>query len=75
MLLVPDARHQGLGPDAATAMVQYLIDDQGIDRVTVDPLVDNERAIRAWRKAGFDPEREFDGEDGRALLMVIEARR
>ena len=75
MFLVPDARHRGLGPDAARAVVRYLIDERGMGRVTVDPRVDNARAIRAWRKVGFVEEKEFDGEDGRALLMVIEADR
>jgi len=69
MFLVPNARHHGLGPDAALAAVEALR-ELGFTRITVDPLVDNERAIRAWRKAGFVEEREFDGEDGRALLMV-----
>lgn len=44
-------------------------------RVTVDPYVWNERAIRAWKKAGFRPveEREPDDEHSAAwLLMTLE---
>lgn len=53
MFLIPSARGRGLGPDAARAMAQHLIDDRGYARVTVDPYERNERAIRSWRRAGF----------------------
>ncbi len=50
--LVPAARGRGLMPDAARALAQRLVDD-GWEYVTVDPYEWNERAIRAWAKAGF----------------------
>jgi aminoglycoside 6'-N-acetyltransferase len=53
MFLVPGARGRGLGPDAARAMSRHLLDDRGWARVTVDPYVWNEGAIRAWSRAGF----------------------
>jgi aminoglycoside 6'-N-acetyltransferase len=52
MFLVPAARGRGLGPDAARALASHLVDD-GWTRVTVDPYLWNERAICAWRRAGF----------------------
>ena len=50
--LVPGARGRGLMPDAARTLAQKLLAD-GWQYVTVDPYAWNERAIRAWRKAGF----------------------
>jgi len=74
MFLTPASRGQGLGPDAARAMVRYLLDTLGWTRVTVDPYANNLRAIRAWGTAGFAFERELpDHPGGPALLMVIEA--
>lgn len=53
MFLVPSERGRGLGPDAARAMTEHLLDERGWTRVTVDPYAWNERALHAWRKAGF----------------------
>lgn len=74
MFLIPSARERGLGPDAARAMVRYLLWERHWRRVTVDPFIANPRAIHAWGKAGFKLEREVpDHPGGPALLMVIEA--
>jgi aminoglycoside 6'-N-acetyltransferase len=74
LFLVPAARGRGLGPDAARALVRYLVEVRGWRRVTVDPAVDNARAIRAWGKAGFLYERDWpDHPDGPAVLMAIDA--
>jgi aminoglycoside 6'-N-acetyltransferase len=76
MFLAPAHRHRGLGPDAARALVRYLMTECGWRRVTVDPAVGNARAIRAWGKAGFVSERDWpDHPDGPAVLMAIEAER
>ncbi|HEX2428985.1 MAG TPA: GNAT family N-acetyltransferase [Gaiellaceae bacterium] len=53
MFLIPSARGRGLGPDSARALARFLLHEAGRMRVTVDPYVWNERAIRAWKKAGF----------------------
>ena len=50
--LAPGARGRGLMPDAARALADALI-AEGWQSVTVDPYTWNERAIRAWTKAGF----------------------
>ena len=41
-------------------------------RLTVDPYLGNDRAIRAWTKAGFQPvgEREPDDEHSRRWLEM-----
>jgi aminoglycoside 6'-N-acetyltransferase len=53
MFLVPAARGRGLGPDAAGAMAQHLVEECGRPRVTVDPYAWNDGAVRAWERAGF----------------------
>jgi aminoglycoside 6'-N-acetyltransferase len=50
--LIPDARGRGLMPDAARALAESLL-DAGWESVTVDPYAWNERALRAWARAGF----------------------
>ena len=50
--LIPTARGRGLMPDAARALAQSLL-DAGWQHVTADPYAWNERAVRAWAKAGF----------------------
>jgi aminoglycoside 6'-N-acetyltransferase len=54
MFLIPDARGKRYGPDSARAMARALL-DEGWARVTVDPYVWNEGAIRGWKRAGFVP--------------------
>ncbi len=53
MFLAPGGRDRGLGPDAARALARHLVEEQGWTRLTVDPYLWNERAIAAWRRAGF----------------------
>jgi len=47
--LIPGARGKGLMPDAARTLAAAL----DWPEVTVDPYTWNDRAIRAWEKAGF----------------------
>ncbi len=70
MALLPEAQGAGLGPDAAVALVRHLLADLGWSYVSVDPAADNQRAIRAWIKAGF---REVGRRDG-AVIMERRAR-
>ncbi|THA70168.1 GNAT family N-acetyltransferase [Streptomyces sp. A0642] len=65
LVLTPEARGRGLGPDAACALVTHLFGRLGWRRVTVDPVAGNARAVRAWEKAGF---RQVSCEDGRLLM-------
>jgi aminoglycoside 6'-N-acetyltransferase len=44
---------RGLGTDTVRTMVRHLIDDRGHRRLTIDPALDNARAIRVYEKAGF----------------------
>ncbi|MEV6847740.1 GNAT family N-acetyltransferase [Actinoplanes sp. NPDC051411] len=65
LILAPQARGRGYGPDAARALADHLLGDLKWSRVTVDPAADNRRAIRAWEKAGF----QHVGADGEGLTM------
>ena len=72
MFLIPDVRGRGLGPDAARAVARHLRDERSWPRVTVDPYLWNEGAVRAWERAGFRAveEREPDADHtARWLLM------
>jgi aminoglycoside 6'-N-acetyltransferase len=72
MFLVPGARGRGLGPDAAAALARHLVGERGWPRLIVDPYLSNETAIRAWRRAGFEPveERPPDDEHTSAWLLM-----
>ena len=75
MFLVPGTRGRGLGPDAARAMARHLIDVRGWSRVTVDPYLWNEPAIRAWRRAGFRDVGEHEpDEEHTARWLLMEFR-
>jgi aminoglycoside 6'-N-acetyltransferase len=69
MVLAPSAQGRGLGPDAASALAAHLCAELGWSRVTADPDAANERAVRAWRKAGF---REV-ARDGSTVLMEYQS--
>ena len=75
MFLIASARGRGLGPDVARTLARHLLAEAGWTRVTADPYLWNERAVRGWRKAGFRPveEREPDAEHlHRWLLMEFD---
>ena len=75
LFLVPHARGRGLGPDAARAVARHLRDERGWRRVTVDPYLWNEPAIRAWRRAGFHDLDEHDPDgDHTARWLLMEFR-
>lgn len=74
----PVAWGQGLGTLAVTALVDYLFQQRGAICVTVDPRVDNPRAIRCYEKAGFRkvkllPKHEHhEGADHDGWLLIME---
>jgi aminoglycoside 6'-N-acetyltransferase len=76
MFLIPGARGRGLGPDAARTISRWLLSAGHMRRLTVDPYLSNEVAIRGWEKAGFRAvgKREPDQEHSSPwLLMVFDA--
>ena len=71
MFLIPEARGLGLAARAAHMVAAHLR-DAGWKRITADPLIDNEGAIRMWEKAGFEKSGTIiDIGDGPSELMVF----
>ena len=48
-------QNQGYGTEALRLVARYLIDERGHHRLTIDPAVANERAVRAYERVGFRP--------------------
>jgi aminoglycoside 6'-N-acetyltransferase len=76
--LAPPHQNSGLGPEALRGAIRWLAETRGHHRFTIDPALENERAIRAYSKVGFRPvgvmrraERGADGEWHDALLMDL----
>lgn len=74
------AHHQGrgLGPRSLRLAAGWFASQRGHHRFTIDPAVDNERAISAYARAGFKPvgvlrkaDRGPDGAWRDALLMDL----
>jgi aminoglycoside 6'-N-acetyltransferase len=73
------ARGRGLGQEALRVAIRWFI-ARGHHRFTIDPALDNERAIRTYSALGFKPVgvlREYERRDGRwcdGLFMDLLAR-
>lgn len=73
IVLIPEARGKGVGVDAVRALARWLRLAKQWERITVDPLADNARAIRAFARAGFKKQTELpDAPEGPAILMVFD---
>ena len=44
---------RGLGRDAVRTLARWLVDERGHHRLTIDPALTNEPAIRAYEAVGF----------------------
>jgi aminoglycoside 6'-N-acetyltransferase len=68
---------RGIGPEAIRLVARHLFDARGHHRITIDPAVANERAIRAYEKVGFrrvGVMRQYERHDGAwrdGLLMDL----
>jgi aminoglycoside 6'-N-acetyltransferase len=71
MFLVPTVRGRGLGPDAACAMAQHLVEECGRSRVTVDPYAWNDGAVRAWERAGFVEVSRHEADEEHAAPWIL----
>jgi aminoglycoside 6'-N-acetyltransferase len=77
LFLEPQLHGRGLGTEAVRQVVRHLIGERGHHRITIDPAVGNAAAIRAYRKAGFEPvgvmrdaERDSDGRGWHDTLLM-----
>lgn len=69
---------QGAGAEAVALLARYLFERRGHHRLTIDPAASNTRAIKCYRKVGFQPvgimrqyERGADGTFHDGLLMDL----
>lgn len=65
-----DQLNRGLRSAMVTAFTALLLSDGRVTKIQTDPSPENERAIRSYKRAGFEAVREVDTPDGRALLMI-----
>jgi aminoglycoside 6'-N-acetyltransferase len=76
--LAPSFQDRGLGPEALRTAIRWLAEERGHHRFTIDPALENERAIRAYARVGFRrvgvmrrAERFADGRWRDSLLMDL----
>ena len=60
-VIVPDSRRQGYAPEAARALLDWVLDQPGVDVVTARTDESNATSIRILRKLGFAPAGRADG--------------
>jgi len=46
--------NKGIGTELVQAMVKYLLEEKGADRIVMDPQIWNVRAIHCYEKCGFE---------------------
>jgi RimJ/RimL family protein N-acetyltransferase len=72
----PDYRGKGYGTDAMRLGVRYAFNELGLERVTLQAVAHNARALRSYEKVGFElmgTEREVDLRDGQRHGVVTMA--
>ena len=53
LFLAPERHGRGLGRDAVRTLARWLVDERGHHRITIDPALANERAVRCYEAVGF----------------------
>ena len=78
LVLARDFQDRGLGSEALRVVIDWLVAERGHHRITIDPNVDNKRAIRCYERVGFRTvgvmqayERNDAGGWNDALLMEL----
>lgn len=70
-----DALGRGIGPAALVLLLERLRADPAVRYAGVGPSASNERAVRAYRKAGFRLWREYtDPDRGPCLYLLVDLR-
>jgi aminoglycoside 6'-N-acetyltransferase len=67
---VPQMIGQGHGAGFLRLLAEKLLDD-GAPLIVIDPALENSRARRAYRKAGFRDLREAETDGGPVILMAF----
>lgn len=63
---------KGWGPKIMSQYVQKMKSENKITEIIVDPEPQNQRAILAYKKAGFQPKGVIETPNGKAYLMSLE---
>ena len=78
IMLRPEFQARGLGPEALRLAIRWFVDERGHHRFTIDPTLENHRAIEAYERVGFKAvgvlrksERAPDGRWRDGLLMDL----
>jgi aminoglycoside 6'-N-acetyltransferase len=78
LFLGTDWQGHGLGADTVRTLARWLFEERGHHRITIDPALANQRAIRAYERVGFRRvgimrryERGVDGEWHDGLLLDL----
>lgn len=74
MIADEDNIGRGIGSSVVRAFARRLARD-GFGPIIIDPDPENERAVRAYEKAGFAASFEHEGPDGRTLIMEFDTER
>ncbi|MCC7382688.1 MAG: GNAT family N-acetyltransferase [Deltaproteobacteria bacterium] len=72
-IMIGEAAHvgRGVGPAAIRSVAEAALADASVPFVIAGTLIENQRSQRAFAKAGFRSDREFDDvPSGRCVLMV-----
>jgi len=67
----PRRLNQGLGAALISQFTEWLFRDPAVRQIRTDPRPDNHRAVRCYRKVGFQEIGPIVTPDGPALLMVL----
>ena len=55
VFLDPSCHGQGIGSGALRAVLHRMFEERGHHRAVIVPAVENERAVRSYRRVGFRP--------------------
>jgi RimJ/RimL family protein N-acetyltransferase len=66
----PQVYGQGIGTQAVSLALEYAFDELMVEKVTLEVLVENMRAQRAYAKNGFQPKTQFNEKGLRFQRMV-----
>ncbi len=69
MFIAAHEQGRGIGPRAARALAAELT-SLGWTPLTADPVADNQRALSAWRAAGFEATGELGEDEGRTTEVM-----
>jgi RimJ/RimL family protein N-acetyltransferase len=74
LVLMKEFRGRGIGRAAVHALVRYLQQERGWNRITVDPDLWNGRALAFWAAIGFRPVQLVEDEQDRDPYWLMEYR-